>query len=110
MHGNGTRLVGPDYSLNFELESHGVSEIKPKPWLGSLTKGSLFSFNHNRKVFENDHDVILELKLKEDYKGFKILENPKDLNLITNQETNINLLLSSILVKISQWPNSAYRR
>jgi len=95
-----------DYTLNFELESHGVSEIKPKPWLGSLTKGSLFSFNQNRKVFEKDHDVILDLKLKDDYKGFKMVENWKDLNVITNQETDINLLLSSILVKIDSVPIS----
>lgn len=107
---NVTAAVGrtgiTDYSLNFELESHGVSEIKPKPWLGSLTKGSLFSFNQNRKVFEKDHDVILELKMKEDYKGFKILENWKDLNVMTNQETDVSLLLSSILVKIDSVPIS----
>merc|ERR1712150_146431 len=60
----------------------------------------------NRKVFEKDHDVILELKIKEDYKGFKMVENWRDLNVITNQETDKNLLLSSILVKIDSVPIS----
>merc|ERR1711976_383794 len=65
-----SRVGVTDYCLNFEIDCMGgVKLIKPKPWLGPETANFNFKFNNNRKVFEKDHDVVLELVLAEDFKG-----------------------------------------
>jgi len=101
-----TRAGVTDYFLNFEIDCMAVKSIKPKSWLGQEVEGFTFQFNNNRKVFEKDHDVVLDLALAEDFKGFKILEHWRDLSVITEQETDQKLLLTSFLVNVESVPIS----
>lgn len=98
-----------EYVLNFALNSHmGVSSIVPKPWLGKETNSSHFSFQENRKVFEKDHDVVLDLILATDFKGLKMVENWHDLTIIdtNDRKTDKMMTLSSIVVKVPSTPLS----
>lgn len=99
-----SRQTFTDYHLNFEIDCMGVKSVKPKAWLGSETNNSNFKFNNNRKVFEKDHDVVLELGLAENFKGFRMVETWRDLSVLTEQDTDQRLLLTSILVNIDPVP------
>merc|ERR1739848_523081 len=93
-----------DYCLNFEIDCMGVKAIKPKPWLGAETASFNFKFINSRKVFEKDHDVVLELALAEDFKGFRMVETWRDLSVLTDQDTDQKLLLTSMLVNVEPVP------
>merc|ERR1711976_492395 len=89
----------------------GVKLIKPKPWLGPETANFSFKFNNNRKVFEKDHDVVLELVLAEDFKGFRMVETLRDLSVSAEQPENWlagysdqRILLTSMLVNVDPVP------
>merc|ERR1712013_245157 len=98
-----------EYVLNFKLTSHaGVDKISPKKWLGNEVTGSSFAFQGNRKVFEKDHDVVLDLVLASSYKGVKMTENWHDLSIINTEEqkTDEMIMLSSFLVHVPKTPIS----
>jgi len=98
-----------EYVLNFTISSYaGVTRIVPKPWLGAPTDGDTFTFEGNRKVFEEDHDVVLGMVLAQAYKGVKLTENWKDLTVIDpdDRKTDKMLLLSSFLINVPSTPIS----
>ena len=88
-----------DYVLNFNLHSFaGITKITPRPWFGTETSGNTFSFQGNRKVFEKDHDVVLDLALAENYQGVKLTER--------RHKTDQVMLLSSFMVRVPSTPLS----
>merc|ERR1712013_9072 len=98
-----------EYVLNFKLTSRaGVDKISPKKWLGNEVMGCSFAFQGNRKVFEKDHDVVLDLVLASSYKGVKMTENWHDLSIINpeDQKTDEMIMLSSFLVHVPKTPIS----
>ena len=118
-YGEGTVTAGssdacgvPDYNLDFSLKDHSnIKKITPKPWLKKeigveFTEDGNFQFKNARKVFQKDHDIILDLELAENFRGYTMKEDLVDQSIIDpdDQKSGKSLTLSSIMITVPSIP------